>query len=89
MLSGISYKSNMTMIRKTIIKRMNELNLNPNQLSEMLKGSIPRQTIYDFLSGKTDARSEVVSELIKALGLELKPKKKKGKLIDFGFEKKQ
>jgi len=67
------------MIRKTIIKRMNELNLNPNRLSEMLKGRIPRQTIYDFLSGKTDARTEVVSELMKALELELRPIKKKRK----------
>lgn len=71
------------MIRQAITKRMKELNLNPNQLSEMLKDEIPRQTIYDFLSGKTDARSEVVSELIKALGLELvakkKPRKKRGK----------
>jgi predicted transcriptional regulator len=69
----------MTMIRKIIIKRMNELNLNPNQLSEMLKGRIPRRTIYDFLSGKTDARSEVVSELVKTLELELRPTKKKSK----------
>ena len=67
------------MIRKAITKRMKELNLNPNQLSVMLKGRIPRRTIYDFLSGKTDARSEVVSQLIKALGLELKPTKKKSK----------
>ena len=69
----------MTMIREAIKKRMQELDLNPNQLSEMLKGKIPRQTIYDFLSGRTDARSEVVSELIKALGLELRPDKRKGK----------
>ncbi len=73
------YNANMTMIRKAIIKRMNELNLNPNRLSEMLKGKIPRQTIYDFLSCNTDARSEVVSELIKALDLELKPKKHRRK----------
>ncbi len=73
------YNTNMTMIRKAIIKRMNELNLNPNRLSEMLKGKIPRQTIYDFLSCNTDARSEVVSELIKALELELVPKKKSKK----------
>jgi predicted transcriptional regulator len=64
----------MTMIRDIIIKRMKELDMNTNQLSEKLKGKIPRQTIYDFLSGKNDARSEVVSELIKALDLELKPK---------------
>lgn len=69
----------MTMIRGVIIKRMNELNLNPNKLSEMLKDSIPRRTIYDFLSGKTDARTEVASALIKALGLELVATKKSKK----------
>ena len=66
----------MTMIRKAITKRMEELNLNTNQLTEMVKGKIPRQTIYDFLSGKSDARSKVVSELAKVLDLELVPKKK-------------
>ena len=67
------------MIRKAIIRRMEELNLNPNRLSEMLKGEIPRRTIYDFLSGKTDARSEIASALMQALGLELRPAKKKAK----------
>ncbi len=69
----------MTMIRKAIIKRMNELNLNPNQLSVMLKDNIPRRTIYDFLSGRTDTRTEVASALMQALGLELRPAKKKAK----------
>ena len=75
----------MTMIRDIIIKRMKELDMNTNQLYEKLKDKkskkykVPRQTIYDFLSGKTDARSEVVSELIKALDLELVPKKKSKK----------
>ena len=55
---------------------MKELDVTTNQLYEMVKDKIPRQTIYDFLSGNTDARSEVVSELIKALDLELVPKKK-------------
>ena len=69
----------MTMIRKAIIKRMIELNLNANKLSEMLKGKIPRQTIYDFLTGNTDARTEVASELMKVLKLELVPKGHKRK----------
>ena len=73
------YKANMTMIRKVIIKRMNVLNLNPNRLSVMLKDEIPRQTIYDFLFGKTDARTEVVSSLMKVLELELRPIKNKSK----------
>ncbi len=69
------------MIRKAILKRMGELKMNPNQLSEILKGSIPRMTIYDFLSGKSDARSEVVGEIMKALGLEIvsKSAKRKGR----------
>ena len=71
------YNQYMTMIRKAIIERMNELDLNPNRLSEMLKGRIPRQTIYDFLSGKTDARTEVVAALMEKLDLELRPIKKK------------
>ena len=74
-----AYNQGMTIIRKAIIKRMNELNLNPNRLSEMLKGRIPRRTIYDFLSGKTDARSEVVSALMQTLGLEIRPTGKKTK----------
>ncbi len=73
------YTATMTMIRETILGRMKELDLNPNRLSEMLKGEIPRQTIYDFLSGKADARSEVVSALLEALDLELRPKRKVGK----------
>lgn len=67
---------------------MKELNLNPNRLSGMLDGKIPRMTIYDFLSGKSDARSEVVSELMKVLKLEVRPIKKKGKLLDFEFGRK-
>ena len=74
----------MTMIREAIKSRMKELNLNPNRLSVMLKDEIPRQTIYDFLSGKTDARTEVVSAIMKVLELEMKPKKKRW--ISVGFE---
>jgi len=76
-LSDVDQSHFPKMIRKAIIKRMNELNLNPNRLSEMLKDEIPRQTIYDFLSGKTDTRTEVVSALMKALDLEIKSTKKK------------
>lgn len=75
----IAYTEHMTSIRKAIIKRMNELNLNPNQLSVMLKDDIPRRTIYDFLSGKTDTRTEMASALMQALGLELRSRKKKSR----------
>ena len=67
----------MTMIRDAIIERMNELDLNPNQLSEMLKGHVPRMTVYDFIAGRTDARTEVAAELMQVLGLEVRPIKSK------------
>ena len=67
------------MIRKAIKKRMNELKLTTNQLSEILKDKIPRRTIYYFLSGVTDARTEVASEIMKVLGIELISKKHKRK----------
>jgi hypothetical protein len=79
----------MTMIREAIKERMKELNLKPCHLYEMLKNEIPRQTIYDFLTEKDnnnnwrDTRTEVASAMMKALGLEVKPKKKRGKLIGF------
>jgi hypothetical protein len=63
------------MIRNAIKKRMNELKLTTNQLSVMLKGKIPRRTIYNFLSDNIDARTEVASEIMEVLGLELTPKK--------------
>lgn len=75
-IRDVGHNDIMTRIRKAIIKQMKELGLNPNQLSEMLKGKIPRQTIYDFLSEQTDTRTEVASALMEALDLELRPRKK-------------
>jgi hypothetical protein len=65
----------MTMIRKAILNRMDKLKVNPNQLSEMLQGNVPRMTIYDFLSGKTDARTEVAGEIMRVLDLQIVSKK--------------
>ena len=65
------------MIRQAIIKRMKELNVNTNQLTEMVKDEIPRRTIYDFLSAETDTRTEVASVLMKALGLTITKERNK------------
>ena len=68
------------MIRDAIIKRMKELKLNPNRLSEMLKKKgIPRMTIYDFLTERgnwSDTRTEVASALMNVLGLTITEKAK-------------
>ncbi|MCE5186596.1 MAG: hypothetical protein LLF76_10775, partial [Planctomycetaceae bacterium] len=45
------------------------LGVTTNWITTQLQGRIPRRTIYDFLSGNTDARSEVVSALMEVLDL--------------------
>jgi len=67
----------MTMIRKVILRRMDELKLTTNQLTVKLEGRVPRRTVYDFLSGKTDTRTEVASEIMKILGLLITKQSKK------------
>lgn len=59
----------MTMLRDTILKRMEDLDLTINQVAVMLKDRIPRRTIYEYLSGRSDARSAVVSEIMDVLNL--------------------
>lgn len=48
---------------------MDKLGVTTYWLANQLKGRIPQRTIYDFLSGKTDARSEVISALMEVLDL--------------------
>ncbi len=67
----------MTMIRNAILSRMKELNLTTNRVSELLEGRIPWRTIYDFLNGSTDARTEVASALMEVLGLTIATKKRR------------
>lgn len=67
------------MLRDTIIERMKELKINTNQLSEMLKDTVPRRTLYDFISGRCYTSSRVVSEIMEKLGLGIKKTKPKFK----------
>lgn len=69
----------MSMLRDTIIERMKELKINTNQLSEMLKDTVPRRTLYDFISGRCYTSSRVVSEIMEKLGLGIKKTKPKFK----------
>ena len=63
------------MLRDTIIERMRELKINTNQLSEMLKDTVPRRTLYDFISKRCDTSSQVVSAVMEQLGLGIKKTK--------------
>ena len=68
------YIKNMSGIRDVILKRMSEMNLTTYKLCKMVEGQVPKRTIYDFISGKSDAGTEVASALMKALGLKITSK---------------
>ena len=79
--AAFRYIKNMSGIRDVILKRMSEMNLTTYKLCKMVEGQVPKRTIYDFISGKSDAGTEVASVLMEALGLTITIKRnmKRGK----------
>ena len=75
LIAGFCHINLMSMLRDTILKRMEELGLTTYRLSKMVEGKIPRRTVYAFISGEFDASSKVVSALMKVLGLGIKVNK--------------
>jgi hypothetical protein len=61
----------MSVLRDAILKRMKELHVTTYRLSKMVEGKVCQRTVYTFISGEADARSEVVSALMQALDLEI------------------
>ena len=68
-------------IRQSILDRMRELGWTINHVSVLVKGRIPRRTVYAYLTGEVDARTEVASILMEVLGLTItsKPVKRAGR----------
>jgi len=69
----------MSKVRKIIRKHMQKSCLTTYRLCKMVEGKVPRRTVYDFLSGRTDTTTEVAWILLQALGLQITLKTKKGK----------
>jgi len=61
----------MSKIRDIILKQMQTSGLTIYRISKMVEGKVPQRTVYDFLSGKTDASTEVASAILDALGLKI------------------
>jgi len=61
-------------IRQTILDRMQELGWTINRVSVLVRDRIPRRTVYTFLTGEVDARTEVASILMEVLGLTITSK---------------
>ena len=74
-------------IRQSILDRMEEFGWTINHVSVLVRGRIPRRTVYAYLTGECDARTEVASVLMEVLGLTItskpveranKPRKERG-----------
>jgi hypothetical protein len=61
-------------IRQSILDRMRELGWTINHVSVLVKDRIPRRTVYTYLTGQVDARTEVASVLMEVLGLTITSK---------------
>jgi hypothetical protein len=61
-------------IRQSILDRMRELGWTINHVSVLVRDRIPRRTVYTYLTGQVDARTEVASVLMEVLGLTITSK---------------
>lgn len=73
--------TSMADIRQSILERMRELDWTINHVSVLVQGRIPRRTVYAYLTGEVDARTEVASILMDVLDLTItsKPVKRAGR----------
>jgi hypothetical protein len=71
--------SRMSEIREQILKQMRKSGLTIYQVAKMVKGKVPQRTVYAFLTGEKDTGTETASIILRAVGLEIKEKRQKGK----------
>lgn len=64
-------------IRDIIIRRMREKNLNTNRLSKMVSAKVSRTHVYEYLRGESRISDDKLAALLDALGLEIRPTKKR------------
>lgn len=69
----------MSEIRKAILKEMHKRNMTIYQVAKLLKGKVSQRTVYAFLTGEKDAKSETASLIMKAMGLTITTKSDKRK----------
>ena len=61
-------------IQATIIRRMESLGMNPNQVAEMVEGKVSRGHVCDYLTRKSGMGTHKAQHLMKALGLKIEAK---------------
>jgi len=61
----------MSEIREAILKEVRRRKMTIYQVAELVKGKVSQRTVYTFLRGEKDAKSETISIIMKALGLKI------------------
>jgi hypothetical protein len=68
----------MSEIREQILEQMKKLGLTIYQVAKMVEDKIPQRTVYAFLTGEKDTGTKTASVILRAVGLEIRGKRKKG-----------
>jgi len=66
----------MSEIRQAILKQMHKSGLTINQVANLVKGKVPRRTVYAYLTGEENSLSKKASIIMKAMGLTITTTKK-------------
>jgi hypothetical protein len=61
-------------IRDMILQAMEAQGMNPYALARAVGGKVTAQSVYNFVSGRSDMTSKFVIHLLTAVGLEVRPK---------------
>jgi len=67
----------MSEIRERILKHMRKSGLTIYQVAKKVKDKVPQRTVYAFLTGEKDTRTETASIILRVIGLEIKEKRKR------------
>ncbi|MHA2066253.1 MAG: hypothetical protein ACXABY_17915 [Candidatus Thorarchaeota archaeon] len=66
-------------IRHSILAELKRRKWSHYRLAKELKGKMPERTVYAYLGDECDLVSNRVSIILQALGLQIKPKPRRGK----------
>lgn len=62
-------------MREAILAEMASRQWTAYRLAKEVQGKVKPQSVYNYVAGRTDMRGDLISELLKALSLEVAPAK--------------
>lgn len=61
----------MRTVRKIVRDRIGELGLTTYAVAKLVEGKMTKQTVYNFVNGRRDIKSDSLDHLLDALGLRI------------------